>query len=147
MKFHPILNNNHDIKKNGYAIMRKLHKLEKKRCASVAYSRSCNEGIFVVLTCKHFAEFIKSTYDIQNGTPQYISVFIEKTDKFVQYLQCQASNGLCINKQMLAGYLKAYTKFFNRAIDKHIKCEITSETVALWNTKCLMAYTAVWGNK
>ena len=40
MKFDLIITSNHSLKKNGYRIIRKLHKLEKKKGAERAYNPS-----------------------------------------------------------------------------------------------------------
>ncbi len=53
MKFDSILKSNHDLKKNGYKILRKLHKLEKKSGADRAYAIALEDSFFWVCHVKH----------------------------------------------------------------------------------------------
>lgn len=147
MKFRPVLNDNRAVKKNGYAIVRKLHKLEKKKSFSNVYLKRCDNNAFVVLSCKHLAEFIRNIYLYNGKRIRYIENFMERTEKFITHLISIAEKRISINKHLLASYLKAYTRFFNRVIKERVRFEMTPQNIDIWNLKCLMAYTAAWGNK
>lgn len=73
MKFDSLLKSNHDLKKNGYKILRKLHKLENRANLSKAYGASCSKGCFVVLSCKELADIISDMYGSYDE--QYIKSF------------------------------------------------------------------------
>lgn len=59
MKFKPVLKH-HDLKKNGYKVVRKLHKLENKK--NVRSSGKMDGICFYVLSCRHLAELIEVEY-------------------------------------------------------------------------------------
>lgn len=143
MKFDSIITSNHALKKNGYKMLRKLHKLEDKKGAREAYKAAYENTYFFVLACQDLARIIELEYG--NDDIKWIRNFKMKSDSFIAYLNAAASVQKKIDKGILAGYLRAYTKFFNRVIEEHIVFHMTPEILALWNEKCLMAYIATWG--
>ena len=146
MKFDSLLKSNHDLKKNGYKILRKLHKLEKRSNLSKAYSAYCSEGCFVVLSCRNLSEILYDLYG--NREEQYINLFLQRTAEFVKYLEFIADSRSVINPKMLVSYLTSYTTFFNRIIEEHyVKFSPNKDLYTKWNVGCLMAYVAVWGNR
>lgn len=146
MKFDSIIKSNHEMKKNGYKILRKLHKLEKRANLQKAYTATCKEGYFVVLSCKNLAEILFDLYG--NRKEQYIQSFLEKTNSFIEYFDSVAASQVRINSKILARYLTNYTQFFNRIIDEGcVKFSPNSSFLSKWNVGCIMAYTAVWGNR
>lgn len=146
MKFDSIIKSNHEMKKNGYKILRKLHKLEKRINLQKAYAATCAEGYFVVLSCKNLAEILFDLYG--SYEEQYIQRFLEKTNCFIKYLDSMAESQTKINSKVLVGFLTNYTQFFNRIIDEGcVKFSPNSNFLTKWNVGCIMAYTAVWGNR
>lgn len=138
MKFDSILKNSHDLKKNGYRIFRKLHKMEKCQGAERAYAAAIDDTYFFLVGCRTLIDIIRIEYSDMDK-------FLEKCDAFLMYLEAAALKKGKVDKTKLAGFLRSYTKFFNEIIDKKAKFTFTPEIVELWNTKCLMAYIATWG--
>lgn len=144
MKFKSIITSHHDLKKNGYKILRKLHKLEIRSNLDKAYSRVSPDGFFVVLACKNLAELLSIQYG--SYSQGYIHIFLEKTDRFVSYLDSTARKHARISPTHLSSYLSAYTEFFNRIADEQITFTVDNNILTKWNVGCVMAYTAVWGS-
>ena len=146
MKFDSLLKSNHDLKKNGYKILRKLHKLENRANLSKAYGASCSKGCFVVLSCKELADIISDMYGSYDE--QYIKSFLHHTAWFVNYLESVARIYSTLKSSILATYLTAYTKFFNQIIEgQRVKFSPNRVLYTKWNAGCIMAYTAVWGDR
>ena len=146
MKFDSIIKSNHDLKKNGYKILRKLHKLEKRSNISKAYGAYCPKGYFVVLSCKELADILFDLYGSYED--QFIQEFFKKTNNFINYLDNISVKHKRIDSTILSNYLTAYTQFFNYIIDEcHVKFSYNSSFLMKWNAGCIMAYTAVWGNR
>lgn len=141
MKLKSIINSNNAMKKNGYQIVRKLHKLEKKKNLSYAYAAMYQDVPFWLLSFQNMNRIMKTEYG--NATEDYIKEFLEKSDAFQQYLEGVAARKGKINKSVLAAYLRAYTKFFNR-VKKAKKFDDSIKILEDWNKKCVMAYYAVW---
>ncbi|MBR1432258.1 MAG: hypothetical protein IJ784_01445 [Ruminiclostridium sp.] len=139
MKLKSILRSSHDLKKNGYKIIRKLHKLEHHKGANQAYSSVYEDSYFFILSVRALADIIKLEYP-------FASSFSKKCDSFITYLECVSTSRGLINKSVLASFLKAYTHFFNCIIELKIDFTFNEKIVGLWNNKCLMAYIATWGN-
>ncbi len=146
MKFKSVITSNHALKKDGYKILRKLHKIEKGKNIDYAYAAVCEEGYFFVLSCKNLIELVKKQYD-KFDEIKGLNKFLKKSAMFLNHLETISHNKTKINKHILASYLKSYTEFFNEVIDAGIKFEVTQEMLADWNLKCIMAYIAVWGDK
>jgi hypothetical protein len=144
MKFNSIIKGNHCLKKNGYKIIKKLHKLERKKGAKRAYMAVVDDTYFFVLACRNLIELIEMEYKNYEDD-KLIEEFKNKSDSFIKYLDYMAENRKLINKHVLASYLKAYTKFFNKIIKENYKFNFNQEMVEIWNQKCLMAYIATWG--
>mgnify|MGYP004522634971 CR=1 FL=1 len=143
MKLKSNITSNKELKKNGYKILRKLHKMERKKGADRAYA-SCYEGTYMfVLYCKELVDIIKNEY----GKDKNIIRFEEKCDGFLRYLDHIAETKSKMNKTCLAGFLKAYTKFFNNVIESNHSFFFDQTLREKWNVKCLMAYIATWGMK
>ena len=70
---------------------------------------------------------------------------MEKCIKFLEYLTSVSASKSKINKTYLAGFLKSYTKFFNKIIDKKYPFFVNQKILEKWNIGCLMAYIATWG--
>lgn len=134
MRFKPILKSHHDLKKNGYKILRKLHKLQKRK--NVTRTIKCDDTYYYVLSCKHLFEILNEEYGINANS------FLSKCDHFLEYLECNRGNR--IDPTVLSSFLKAYTKFFNGIIGKGIPFSFNRNLVDIWNTKCLMAYNVAW---
>lgn len=142
MKLKSILNSSKDLKKNGYRMLRKLHKMEKKKGAYRAYS-VCFEDVYgFVLYCRILIDIIKIEYD---ETDEYISKFEKRCNNFLEYLDSIAQTQSKIEKSRLASFLKSYTKFFNKMMNKKYKFIFDKSVREKWNTECLMAYIATWG--
>ncbi len=137
MKFKPVLKNHHDLKKNGYKVVRKLHKLEKKK--NVRSSGKMDGICFYVLSCRHLAELIEVEY----ADHTFAAKFTHKCDSFIKYLEKHQDER--IDKSRLAAFLHEYTKFFNRVVEERIPFIFDSQMTELWNNKCLMAYISAWG--
>ncbi len=144
MKFKSMINSHQDLKKNGYKILRKLHKLERRTNLGKIYNQFCTDGYYVVLSCKNLAELLSFQYSKYDQN--YIRSFLKKTDKFVAYLDMVARSKARINSTYLSNYLSAYTEFFNRISNEKIVFSVDKAMLAKWNIGCVMAYNAVWGN-
>ena len=142
MKLKSILNSSKDLKKNGYRMLRKLHKMENRKGANRAYSVCFEDTYVLVLYCRTLADIIKSEYD---ETDEYILKFERRCNNFLAYLDSVAQTRSKIKKSRLASFLKSYTKFFNKIIDKRYNFIFDRTIREKWNTKCLMAYIATWG--
>lgn len=146
MKFDSLIKNNHDLKKNGYKIFRKLHKLEKRANLPKAYGAKCQNGYYVVLSCKGFYDVLYDLYG--NYEDEYIKCFLEKTSHFIDYLDAIAVASVTVDSKILSNYLTSFTQFFNRITeDQHIKFSPSKNFFVKWNAGCVMAYTAVWGDR
>lgn len=146
MKFKSIIKSNHALKKNGYKILRKLHKLEKKKNLDYIYSATCKEGYFFILACKNLIKLITNQY---NGIicSSNLEKFSQQSDLFLKHLENAARNRKRINKHLLSSYLKTFTIFFNIIIENKTEFRIRKELLEEWNQKCIMAYISAWGQK
>ena len=144
MKFCSILCSHHDLKKNGYKIIKKLHKLERRTNLDRAYSKSCQDGFFVVLACKNLAELLELQYGKYENV--YIQSFLQRTNQFVAYLEFTANNHARVNAQYLSAYLSAYTTFFHQIRNDRILFDSNPQIIEKWNVGCIMAYNVVWGS-
>lgn len=141
MKLDSIIHSNNALKKNGYQIVRKLHKLERKKNLDCVYELTY-EGIpFWFLSFKNLVDIIKTMYGASKE--EYISIFIKKSESFQSYLEKVAVRRGKINGSRLSSYLKAYTQFFNRAKQTE-KFDKSLKVLEEWNLKCVMAYYAAW---
>lgn len=138
MKLKSVLRSNHDLKKNGYHVLWKLHKIETRKGASKAYTSTFDDTFFFILGVRALVEIINKEY------PEEL-VFLKRCDSFLSYLDKAAANRQRIDGSILASFLHAYTSFFNRIISTHHIFRFGNDIVELWNTKCLMAYIATWG--
>lgn len=137
MKLKSVLQSNHDLKKNGYHILRKLHKMETRKGAKKVYASAFDDTFFFVLCIRALVEIINKEYSEEVS-------FLKRCDSFLSYLDKLAQKRQKIDGAILASFLHAYTSFFNRIISNHQKFMFTDDIVELWNTKCLMAYLATW---
>ena len=145
MKFDVVIENSHMLKKNGYKILKKMHKIEKKKGAQRAYNASFEDTYFFVLMCYNLVKLIEREYeDIKNES--FVIEFKIKSNNFLLYLMSISKDKRCINKKKLSHYLKAYTKFFKKILSSKCKFVINEDTISLWNEKVLMSYIATWGN-
>ena len=115
MKMKSVIKTNKDLKKNGYRIIRKLHKMEKTKGAKKAYKVVFEDTYMFILYCKGLTDIIELEY---GETDEFVSSFNRKCEKFVKYLEQISVSKNKINKTYLAGFLKSYTKFFNKIIKK-----------------------------
>lgn len=138
MKLKSVLRSNHDLKKNGYIILRKLHKTETLKGAKKAYSTQFDDTFFFVLSVRALVDIIVKEY------PEEL-FFLERCKRFLSYIDEVAAKRQRINGTILAAFLHAYTNFFNNIISTRHTFVFNDEIVELWNTKCLMAYVATWG--
>lgn len=137
MKLKSVLQSNHDLKKNGYHILRKLHKIETRKGASKAYASAYGDTFFFVLSVRALVEIIGKEY------PEEV-FFFKRCNEFLSYLDKVAAKRQKIDGTILASFLHAYTSFFNYIISIHHVFRFDNVIVNLWNTKCLMAYLATW---
>ena len=142
MRFRSVITSNRDLKKNGYKLMRKLHKIEKRKGADKAYKAIYEDTYMFVLYSKALTDLIVTEYGIND---ELIIKFKNKCDWFVNYLTKTAETKSKINKSYLVSYLKAYTKFFNKIIERGYPFVSKQEIIEKWNIGCLMAYIATWG--
>ena len=142
MKFKSVVKTNKDLKKNGYKMIRKLHKMEKKKGAEKAYRASFEDTYMFVLYCKGLTELIEMEYC---ETDEFVFSFKKKCIKFMEYLTFISASKTKINKSYLASFLKNYTKFFNKIIDKKYPFLVNQKVLEKWNIGCVMAYIATWG--
>ena len=104
------------------------------------------QKVVVVLSCKELADIISDMYGSYDE--QYIKSFLHHTAWFVNYLESVAGTHSRINSSILASYLTAYTKFFNQIIEgQRVKFSPNRVLYTKWNAGCIMAYTAVWGDR
>lgn len=138
MKMRSILKSNQDLKKNGYTILRKLHKIETREGADHAYEVAINNSYFFVLSCRNLVDIIRIEYPFANS-------FVHSCESFLEYLTDISAKKNRINRRKLSRFLHSYTLFFNKIIaEKH--AFIYNQTIIdVWNTGCLMAYIAAWG--
>ena len=138
MKLKSVLKSNRDLKKNGYKIIRKLYKLERRKGIDRAYSVNIGDTYYFILGCRALADIIKIEYPDEHR-------FLEKCDVFLAYLETISLNRSKIDRTVLAGFLRAYTRFFNSIIEQNENFIFTQQIIDLWNINCLMAYVATWG--
>ena len=138
MKLKSVLRSNHDLKKNGYHVLWKLHKIETHKGANKAYASVFDDTFFFVLAVRALVEIINKEY------PEEL-VFLSRCDRFLSYLDRTTAKRQRIDKSILASFLHAYTCFFNRIISTRHTFRFDNDIVELWNTKCLMAHIATWG--
>lgn len=138
MKLKSVLRSNHDLKKNGYQILRKLHKMETKKGANKAYLATIDDAFFFVLSVRALVDIVCKEY------PEEVA-FLDRCDRFLSYLNDVAEKRQRINSTTLASFLHSYTVFFNSIISSHHIFSFNDDIIELWNTKCLMAYIATWG--
>lgn len=139
MKLSSILKSNHDLKKNGYKILRKLHKMETRKGSEKAYATAFNDTYFFVLSARALVDVIRREY------PE-AEAFLIRCDRFLSYIDSMAEKRSRLNSSVLASFLHAYTVFFNRVIEERHPFVFNQDMIELWNTKCLMAYVATWGS-
>ena len=142
MKFKSVVKTNKDLKKNGYKMIRKLHKMEKKKGAEKAYGASFENTYMFVLYCKGLTELIELEY---GETDEFVFSFKKKCIKFMEHLTFISASKTKINKSYLSSLLKSYTKFFNKIIDKKYPFLVNQKVLEKWNIGCVMAYIATWG--
>lgn len=142
MKLKSIIKSNKELKKNGYKMLRKLHKMEKKKGAIQAYEKCYEDTYMFVLYCRGLAELIENEY---TETNVYVLHFEKKINCFLEYLDFIAKTRSRISKKRLVSFLKAYTKFFNKVITEGYKFKFDAAMIEKWNAKCIVPYVATWG--
>lgn len=142
MKLRQVLRNSKDLKKNGYKMLRKLHKMEKQKGAEKAYAACVEDTYGFVLYCRALVNIINMEYKEMD---EFVLNFEKKCDKFLDYLDAIADRKSKMKKSKLSGFLKAYTKFFNKVVNKDYDFSFDQMIREQWNIKCLMAYIATWG--
>lgn len=138
MKLKSVLRSNHDLKKNGYHILWKLHKMETRQGAKRAYTAAFDGTFFFVLSVRTLVEILAIEYPEED-------LFLERCNRFLSYLENASLNKQRINGTILASFLRAYTCFFNRITSVRHAFRFNNDMIKLWNEKCLMAYIATWG--
>lgn len=139
MELKSVLKSSHDLKKNGYHILRKLHKMETCKGADKVYAVVIDNTYCFVLYVRALMEIISIEY------PDEL-FFHERCSIFLSYLNGIAEAKQRINRSILASFLHAYTVFFNQIISDHHVFIFNQKIRDLWNQYCLMAYIATWGN-
>lgn len=142
MKFRQVLRNSKDLKKNGYKMLRKLHKMEKRKGAEKVYAVYFENTYGFVLYCRALVDIINMEY---KETDEFVLNFEKKCNKFLDYLDAIADRKSKMKKSKLSGFLKAYTKFFNKVVNMDYDFSFDPMIREQWNIKCLMAYIATWG--
>lgn len=138
MRMNSVLKSNHDLKKNGYRIIRKLHKLESREGAERAYKADINDSYYFVLSCRALVDIINLEYP----TAQKFKI---TCDAFLEHLDSIATRKARIDRKKLSSFLHSYTCFFNEVIEKKHVFVVNQGITDAWNTRCLMAYIAAWG--
>lgn len=141
MKFKSVLTSDHDLKKNGYKVIRKLYKMRKRKGAEIAYNAPYEDTYFFVLSIRSLAEIIEAE---KYGDYSYAVKFRKKCDHFLSYLDERAKGKMKLNKKVTAGFLRSYTKFFNNVLKSDHLFLFDQHVAELWNSKCLIAYLATW---
>lgn len=142
MKLQSLIRGHKDLKKNGYKMLRKLHKMEKKKGAKRAYATSYEDVYMFVLYCEALVDIIKTEY---NDREEYVLYFEKKSKRFLVYLNSIAETKSKMNKSRLARFLKVYTRFFNKIINKNYTFYFDQGMIEKWNLNCLMGFVATWG--
>lgn len=143
MKFDSVLKSNHDLKKNGYKMIKKLHSLELRKGADKAYRAQLGQTYMFVQMCVHLVDIINREYPQSNPI---VSSFSNKCSAFLKHLDDISSHNRKINKSILSGFLRSYTRFFNYICANKFKFTFDQAIVDTWNQKCIMAYISTWPN-
>lgn len=141
MKFDSVLKSNHDLKKNGYKMIKKLHSLERCKGTNKAYNAQIGGSYMFVQMCVHFVDIIN--YEYPQSDPVVCS-FSRKCSAFLKYIDDISMHRGKINKSILGDFLRCYTKFFNYICDNKYKFLFDQTVIDLWNQKCIMAYISTW---
>lgn len=141
MRFDSILKSNHDLKKNGYKMIKKLHSLELRKGANKAYYAQIGNTYMFVQMCVYLVEIIN--YEYPQSDP-VVSSFSGKCNAFLKYLDEVALRKGKINKTILGGFLRSYTRFFNYICDSKFKFSFDQTVIDTWNQKCIMSYISTW---
>ena len=137
MVFKSVLKSNHDLKKNGYQIIDKLHKMERQDGAERAYQVAVSDTYYFILGCRALFDFVKAEYPEADK-------FALKCDAFLAYLDNSAKNKSKLSSSHIGAFLRSYTAFFNQVIKEKRPFKFDQQFMELWNIKCLMPYVATW---
>jgi len=143
----PFLKSTHDLKKNGYKVLRRLHRIENADAARSIYQKSCKQGAFVFLSVFHLANVVRDSMQLENKEYAEHKKFAVRTQKLVDILLKASTEGCAISRQVVVSYLKAYTKFFNFVKENRQKIMYNQAIHDEWSNKVVLAYIATWGNK
>lgn len=141
MKFDSILKSNHDLKKNGYKMLKKLHSLESSKGANKAYSAQLSETYMFIQMCVYLVDIIRNEYPQSDPV---VSSFLRKCSSFLNYLDELSLRKGKMNKSKIGGFLRAYTKFFNYVCNNKFYFSFNQTIIDAWNQKCIMAYISTW---
>lgn len=141
MNFKSTITNMHDFKKNGYKIIKKLHKLEKRKNLKTAYSSTNGSTYFWVISVEGLINLLKSQYGTYNN--QFVTEFLKCSNDFVTYINNVAKRKGKISKKRVASYLHSYTKFYNKAKGT-INLRSSINLLSTWYINCVMPYYSVW---
>ena len=139
MRLKSVLKSNHDLRKNGYIIINKLHKLEKRKGALKAYRSEVDDTYFFIICIRALIDVIQIEYPKEQE-------FHKKSKLFLSYLEDVAKRKGRVNKKRIGSFLKTYTTFFKNIERKKPEFLFTNEVLRKWNIECIMAYIATWGN-
>lgn len=142
MKFDVIITNNHQLKKNGYKVIRKLRDVNRPGKFTKAASASCNEGSYYYLACKALVELMKEVY-LPSENPT-VNRFFQDADSFLNYLNQASAMKEKLNTSRIAAFERDYTTFFHYLSKENIEYSDSPKARSLWGEKCLMAHLAVW---
>ena len=137
MKFDSELKSHHDLQKNGYKVIRQLHKMECRDGANRAYSTRLGNTYYFIVGCEAFVDIIKNEYPDDTA-------FGAKCSSFLSYLNSAAKNKSTLSRSIIASFLKAYTSFFNKILVEKRPFVFNQNLRDIWNRNCLMAYIATW---
>ncbi len=139
MRLKSVLKSNRDLRKNGYIIIDKLHKMEKRKGALKAYKSEAEGTYFFIICIRALIDIIQIEYPEEHE-------FHAKSKSFLSYLEYVAKSKGRINRKRVGSFLKTYTTFFKYIERKKPEFFFSNEVLRKWNIECIMAYIATWGN-
>lgn len=139
-KMNDALQSTRKLRKISYRMLRKLHKLEKRRSLSCA--KKLGEEWAPLLFVQHLSEIIDLCY-MQDAIniPSVLSLK-ESLVGLTVFHKKRAS----IDRAVLVSCLKQHTAAFNDLFEQKIQVSISQVSLNLWRTRCLMAYVCQFGN-
>lgn len=129
------------FKKASYKILKKLHKLEKKKYFKRVHKIGNN--IAIILSLQALIKILKLFCSNKHYSKNKMLKLINSLSKLCVMSQ---KNGY-MDRKLLVSCLKQHTNIFNDLIINKIEFSISQEIFFLWNIKCLPLYINQFGNK